>query len=242
MVQAILADRKSQTRRIVNPQPFEHPKWGLCWEPRGHGPHKPIYSEQNAFWNPISQGMLHYGCPLGEVGDLLWVRETWAVHKLHDNRPKRCGPLPRGLVVECRTCPDGIQELPGRRHRSLGDVRGKWRPSIHMPRWASRITLEITEIGCERLQDIAVGDCMAEGLDRIEQLGTHFWKVYGRNSTPPGVSDVTVSVKKSMETLWDSINGTDSSKRWEANPWVWVISFKRLTHAQQAKTGKRNCA
>ncbi len=87
-----------------------------------------------------------------------------------------------------------------------------WRPSIHMPRWASRITLEITDIRVERLQEISYADAMAEGVPFTE--------------LPPGQGRPDPLHRAKFADLWESINGPGS---WEANPWVWVIEFKRVT-------------
>ena len=87
-----------------------------------------------------------------------------------------------------------------------------WKPSIHMPRWASRITLEITGVRVERLQDISPEDCWAEGIQEMRDAGDENGELRG-------------SVKQDYQALWESINGPGS---WNANPWVWVVEFKRL--------------
>ncbi len=193
MVRAILDDRKMQTRRILKaPKALEF--YGSDDTPAvvrylddGHsGPGVYIHAEEYP-----DEGSCFVRCPYGQPGDRLWVRETWA---LADVPKKR------------RT--EAVQ------YRATGDIGPylKWRPSIFMPRWASRITLEVTGIRVERLQDISEGDAKAEGVsatcDDVEgrlDARTHFCE------------------------LWDSINGDLS---FLANPWVWVVEFKRIPQHQ----------
>lgn len=189
MVRAVLADTKTQTRRIIKPQPKQTPKFG------GFG----------RLW---FDGQDEMRCPYGQRGDRLWVREAWQ----HANFP--LGPYQDGTTVFYRADymddphgPDG-EKSPQGKYRI-------WKPSIHMPRTASRITLEITGVRVERLQDIIEGDAIAEG---IERTGRH-WKSYS------GPGRFCRSPISSYQTLWESINGVGS---WAANPWVWVILFKRV--------------
>ncbi len=145
---------------------------------------------KNAIASIIRGGELGFTkCPYGQVGSKLWVRETWV-------------PTFQGL--------DCLYKADETGKPSLFPVSG-WKPSIHMPRWASRITLEITEVRVERLQEISEEDAIAEGIPPFAPNG----KV--QSSTIPC---------KHFSTLWDSLN----AKRgygWETNPWVWVISFRR---------------
>ena len=133
-------------------------------------------------------------------GDRLWVRETFCDHWHMD----------RG-VIEYRA--DG--ELDS----DMFDAGCTWRPSIHMPRWASRITLEVTGVRVEQLQEISYEDAKAEGAE--------FWRNDGTLTELPPCS----AHRYEFEDLWTSINGADS---WDANPWVWVVSFRRLD-AKEAK-------
>lgn len=129
-------------------------------------------------------------CPYGQPGDRLWVREAW-MHVEHDVQPVR--------------------------YRATNpSYAGRWRPSIHMPRWASRINLEITGIRVERLQDISETDAMAEGI----QPELDGWTDYSNPSCQMCLNPVD-----SYRTLWESINGAGS---WALNPWVWCISFRRV--------------
>ena len=136
-------------------------------------------------------------CPYGQPGNRLWVRETWAAPHSEDARP-----------------PSAIQCDWMRIHYAATEDRGGllWRPSIHMPRWASRITLEVTGVRVERLHDISAEDAIAEGV-RVHE--DHHGKPRGSIYSPV----------QAYRDLWESINGAGS---WDANPWVWVVEFKRV--------------
>jgi hypothetical protein len=180
MVLAILQGRKSQTRRVANPQPAVSSDGYAC--------------------GPIR-------CPYGAPGDLLWVRETWCTRKCfncdvgYDDERCTCSNPPLYRATE----PDAVRadDEP-------------WRPSIFMPRWASRITLRVTGVRVERVQGISNVDAIAEGAME--------WAA--EQETP--VRDLTCSdARLVFLQLWDSIN----AKRgfgWEANPWVWVVAFERV--------------
>lgn len=194
MVRAILDGRKTQTRRIVKPQPR---------------PHKGIASVPGDFAFFNSPGCWTISCkpngpdgwaeensPYGQPGDRLWVRETWGVAPGYDNTPPR-DLKPHGMKVN---------------YSADGALIGcKSRPSIHMPRWASRILLEITSVRVEQLQDISPTDCIAEGCR-------------GGHGSIPGYL-YSATEKEHYKWLWESINGHES---WYANPWVWVVEFKRV--------------
>jgi hypothetical protein len=198
MVRALLDGSKTQTRRIMRPQPEPTP--ADYQGPAGH-------------WWPssIMQSMVHveqelqnrhggWGgfcpdcCPHGRIGDRLWVRETWAPH------PDFPESVHRGVYRADPECKYDV---------------ARWRPSIHMPRWASRILLEITGVRVERLQDINDQDAIAEGI--------------GLNPSADGVpmtfpNGETVP-RATFRCVWESINGAGS---WDANPWLWVIEFRRI--------------
>lgn len=149
-------------------------------------------------------------CPYGKPGDRLWVRETFA----------RCACEQCRAIWPAET-PHGIL---GYRATYGGPSMMIFKPSIFMPRWASRITLEITKVRVERLQDISEEDAIAEGIERIHGAAegdnrfSYFSDGFHRNF-PTG--------KETFAHLWDSIN----SKRgfgWDKNPWLWVIEFKKL--------------
>lgn len=138
-------------------------------------------------------------CPYGQPGDQLWVREShWWFKDEHDPVTGYFPPKLTAEDVEYRA--DG--EKPVR----------IWRPSIHMPRWASRITLEITGVRVERVQDISNADALAEGVD-----GHDFSMSHAAGCGPSALG--------AFRELWESINGPGS---WQANPWVWVVEFKRV--------------
>ena len=216
MVRALLAGKKTQTRRVVKsvelarggargvrvaPSTFCYLDFdgvpGLSWRPFGGCPTVPYPPEKVAAASP-------YGAP----GDRLWVRETWA---LVDDRSKpattRSGVLYRAT---------------DRRERSFSGSE-KWRPSIHMPRWASRITLEVTGVRVERLQDISEEDAKAEGAAHRIAPGGDLSAVF---DALPGEKAVPIGYRAHFRDLWESINGADS---WASNPWVWVVSFRRVT-------------
>lgn len=142
-------------------------------------------------------------CPYGQPGDRLWVREAWTTHKFMDAIP------PRDLqTISIAYVADGKIQT------------GKYRQAFHMPRRYSRITLEVTGVRVERLQDISEADAIAEGIEPDVEPGdaAPLWRNYATCNT-------TISPIYSYQTLWEQINGPGS---WDANPWVWVVEFKRL--------------
>jgi hypothetical protein len=195
MVRAILAGRKTQTRRIVKPQPEQVPDgtWkavpGECWWP---------CKEAKMM---IGTGEMAWACPYGQVGTRLWVRERWYAVEVAGE-----GIGNPFVVFEDEII--GGEPMP-KKLRPMGSVRKYGcKPSIHMPRWASRITLEVTEVRVERLNDISDADALAEGVanDRQRESTWYEGKAAGM-----------------YRDLWERINGVGS---WTANPWVWAISFK----------------
>ncbi|OWF79180.1 hypothetical protein B4900_10935 [Yersinia rohdei] len=141
-------------------------------------------------------------CQLGQPGDQLWVRETFGKYRA----------APSGFVYRA----DG--ELP------CGDPE-RWTPSIHMPRWASRINLLITGVRVERLQDISEQDALAEGLKTGKFGNENNWQ---DGFYMPGDNQPHFSAKLAFRELWDSIYGQKEGENWQANPWVWVIEFERM--------------
>lgn len=141
-------------------------------------------------------------CPYGQPGDQLWVREAWSTHERFDYVP------PAQLTtISINYLADGKIET------------GKGRPSIHMPRWASRITLEITGVLLEHLKDISEEDAKAEGAIYHDGHGI------GSNGWRHAYERVHSEAKISFAELWDS---TRDSECWDENPLVWVIEFKRV--------------
>ncbi len=206
MVRAILDGRKTQTRRVIaNVSPDN------CIPLR-----KPTKTKDGIYTH-VMDAPGHGLCPFGRVGDRLWVRETFAVLGNEDGCPIDWdGNLIKGdekqaariYKASCWQEPGnyGLWSIPDRDTQ----YEGAWRPSIHMPRWASRITLEITAVRVERLNDISHEDAKAEGC------------CYGRGG---GIPDFAVTPADHFPTLWASIYGEES---WSANPWVWVIEFRRV--------------
>lgn len=223
MVQAILAGRKNMTRRVVK---FKNKSWRLSYEAN-----EPDRTDLDAFGvldkdgnlieieegQPSSLKELEL-CPYGKPGDILWVRETW----LEEAIPK----APEGDYDEI------IYRFKASEEK---DKATKWCPSIHMPKEAARIWLQVTDVRVERLQDITEEDAMAEGVkpahcestegcpSRLCKDGCTAKGEWWNYMEPNGEGFPAYSAKESFETLWQSINGPES---WEANPWVWVVSFE----------------
>lgn len=202
MVQAILAGRKSQTRRVMKPQPQN----GAHIAPLARGPdHGPVtHWAQRA--PDVDGTILHiYRCPYGEPGDRLWIRESFQFYfgdgrQLSVLRPERL--TDRDAVVKYKA--DSTETQADRdRYGTL-----TWRPSIHMPRWASRLTLAISGVRVERLNDISEADAKAEGVEI------------------PTAADPTYRCK--FQVLWDALN-RKRGYGWQVNPWVWVLDFTVVT-------------
>lgn len=228
MVRAIVEGKKTQTRRVVKPQPRGH-HWetmhgyellvsdiylesrGRCFVRFNHTiPHPSLRCDR--FYDEDCAPF----CPYGQVGDRLWVREK------HARIPGMTGMhLPHYFA-------DG--PIPTIDIRHDAGLLGTY-PSIHMPRWASRITLEITGVRVERLQDISEEDAVAEGLSCISKDGaTYKYGIADRDGLP-GNDDFgwhwfqwEKNPRLAYRKLWESINGPGS---WAENPWVWVVQFVR---------------
>jgi hypothetical protein len=205
MVRAILDGRKTQTRRVVKPQPppaaavraMAGVDYGLFTDHRSPNEFRECLGGAEASAVP------RFRCPYGVSGDRLWVREAWG---LHDTQPN---DGPDNAHVYYRA-------TDGDRHYLRYQL---WRPSIHMPRWASRITLEVTEVRVERVQDISEDDAQAEGVDPgCLTCGENCVYSGGCGYCRPCYRDSFIG-------LWEQIN----AKRgfgWDVNPWVWAVTFK----------------
>ncbi len=214
MIRAILAGRKSQTRRIAKGITEETCYVGL----EGHDGFVPVRDDGKE--TPIL-------CPYGSVGDRLWVRETSAVYAAVYSE---CGIVYRadhatgdlskgdGGYNFHQFSDDPEQADKDRKWAAKHSGSEKWIPSIYMPRFASRITLEITGVRVERLQEITEADVMAEGCRADEDP-------YWRPSYHDPDSGGNPSARLSYEFLWEEINGVGS---WAKNPFVWCVSFKRV--------------
>jgi hypothetical protein len=210
MVKALLDGRKVQTRRIIKPQPEFDGGW---WKLAGAA-----WSERVSSIPCVPGHSLYNACPYGKRGEVLWVREAFQLL----NSPIICP----GDVVQ-RACI--VQGKPVLYRADLEDVGlegwGKWRPSIHMPRWASRLTLELTEVRVERLQDISEEDAIAEGMRPLGKHDVFNECQYADAGFTPS------SAREAFEWIWNSINGPNS---WSENPFVWCLSFK--VHKQNVDT------
>lgn len=184
MVRAILEGRKTMTRRVCKVSP-EYRFKGLMTHSLNNAP---PFKLSATFVEPNTNSGVLLDCPYGQVGDHLWVRETWA--KDYDDSSVR-------YMADIKH--------PDKANYANRTRRG-WKLSIYMPRAFSRITLEITKIRTERLQEITQKDAMKEGYD-FSASGS-------------------ASAIEWFKTLWDSING--KKYPWESNPWVWVIEFRRI--------------
>jgi len=194
MVRAIIEGRKTVTRRAIKHQP-DVPVTDAI--PRRNCPHGSATVEW--YWRPKHghlNGVPSHGwdfkCPYGQPGDRLWVRETFAVY--------------------------GDEKMAAIHYRAdrpqhVGQKGMGYKPSIHMPRWACRILLEITEVRVERLQDISYEQAMAEG---ITHAGDGLFHVADSRH-------LSLDPRESFAGLWDSTGGD-----WNANPWVWVVEFTRV--------------
>lgn len=227
MVRALLDGTKTQTRRVVKPWQCpgqatgsdewiavaqKHPRWGFVVTGT---------SEAACADNLAASGC----CPYGKPGDRLWVRETWQGPLFGDMDAYRAEPDDFNKPEFCEYAADGG---PAPEFMTMDDdLVCRWRPSIHMPRWASRILLEIVSVRVERLNAISEADAQAEGcpcyvcsrpMDGKAEDDCH---CFHRKA---GVSD--------YRHLWESINGPGS---WDKNPWVWVVEFRRATTTDTEK-------
>lgn len=190
MVQAILRDEKTQTRRIIKPQPE------IRIFPCG---------TRKKYWTSDNPKLLHAKYihqNYGEIGDVIWVRETFA---------KREFPAIGNPYIY-------------KAEQEDGHYFGPWKPSIFMPKEACRIKLKIIDIRVERIQDISEGDAKSEGVS-LHERGKHWLNYIDQSYKMTQFIYNLYSAKESYKSLWTLINGRDS---WNNNPWVWVIEFKRI--------------
>ena len=219
MVRALLDGRKTVTRRACKPQPSVS-----AHTTSADG------SPMTSWWET---GKDIVRCPYGQPGDRLWVRETFA---LLGNEDGVCVDWADNVIkgdeqdaarIYRASCPPGdygLAQIPAKAEwkpdTEAMEYDGAWRPSIHMPRWASRILLEVTGVRVERLQDISGEQALAEGIYSNPDANGMY--------TPDG--DYHTSKQdgpvRAFAALWEKINGDNA---WNANPWVWVVKFKRAT-------------
>jgi hypothetical protein len=219
MVNAIIEGRKTVTRRVLKGNQIDMHEGddGTFHAVQDHGCH-------------VTERTIR--CPCGQPGDRLWVRETWRVDGLGKSVALRLG--------DCATTSENMSYRADMEDdRACNDCQ--WIPSIHMPRWASRITLEVTAVRVERLQAISEADARAEGIrenwcgDDLQGVaGSRPWKeeLDGWMDYTPGRGDgdgaedwEALMPRESFTTLWDSINA-ERGYGWTVNPWVWVVGFE----------------
>jgi hypothetical protein len=220
MVRALLAGTKTQTRRPMKAQPRVVPDWacsgvaGLEFDWGGGG--ASTYADRPETLAAYADDFAAR-CPFGRPGETLWCRETWALEDCGDDGLRLIWKADRAAVwVRADGSRIGvIYWLPS------DYAPGRWRPSIHMPRWASRLTLEVTEVRVQRLQEISEEDATAEGIPS-DAAG---WARLG--ILPPVPVEKDGTARSAFRWLWDSINGERAS--WASNPWVWAVSFRVLS-------------
>ena len=211
MVKAILEGRKTQTRRVVKPQPTTcNDERGGHWWPSNAVQSMVHVEKELQDYDGIWGGLIDVCNPFGEKGDCLWVRETFCYGTIDEFDAEH--PLDRYLYVEQTGRVD--EDYPVYKQWCLENNAEidevAWKPSIHMPRSASRILLEITNIRVERLNEISSEDAKAEGFD----YSTH----------PSAIKmGYAIGAKTNFRHTWQEIYGTES---WDQNPWVWVVEFK----------------
>ncbi len=221
MVRAILEGRKTQTRRIVKLPPA--PNHLGHWEPVTFGGDGCTYydSKMEPFEYPLTAGVFHTRS--GETilsrirsGDTLWVRETHVIQRDFEGEPP---PFDDGRPIQRHE--DGRWLQPHYRATDpepelhYDDIEGpgcRWRPSIHMPRWACRLFLRVESVRVEQLQEITENDAVAEGTRAVSITDIRRQAVW--------------TERQDFAQLWDEINGKRAP--WESNPWVWVITFERI--------------
>jgi len=234
MVAALLDERKNQTRRVVKPQPLpsthyvnpynKNIKHMTAWTKD----HKMILGAGNI------KNMAHWACPHGFPNDELWVKESHYLYghwvtltgqktKTGKQKTKFCYQQSKGVMF--------LDKPPKKIHTKNERGRG-WhrRPSIFMPRWASRLQLKINNVKVERVQDVTEKDAIGEGVfkfdldkDSAEDFGA--WRNYLKDEFSGWIGCRTA--KDSFMSLWDSIN-KDRGHSWESDPWTWVVNFEKI--------------
>ncbi|HEJ0126194.1 TPA: morphogenetic protein [Klebsiella aerogenes] len=200
MVRAILDGRKTQTRRIVKGADGAV-KFCKEWDINGEEIFVVLGEKYHTGMNPVLGAI---SCPFGAVGERIWVRETFQ-GPLFDYEQMESYLEDSSKFEKPEFCQYAADGKPAPEYYDADDnLRHGWRPSIHMPRWASRILLEITDVRVERLRSMSQDDARAEGV------------IAASGPMEAGLA---------FRELWDSIYGEES---WAANPWVWVIEFKRV--------------
>jgi hypothetical protein len=198
MVRALLDGRKTQTRRTLRVQPPNRPGWKVS-----------DLDEDGVMWR--SGDGAYCACRLPYApGDRLWVREAFVRYHDLDDNDMRIGPLKVAYKAD-----GGFRWLDA----DTDTFRDSppWKPSIHMPRWSSRLTLIVTDVRVQRLQDISRDDAIAEGLTLASNAIEEFWRW-----PPPHDARLYLSPIIAFRDLWNSLHGPDA---WDANPWCVAVSF-----------------
>jgi hypothetical protein len=236
MVRALLAGTKTQTRRIcknkivLNGYAFNKESGHIYCHMDELPPSADLMqAKHDGFTGWWYDGWEQF-CPYGQPGDRLWVRETWGY-------TRQCDDMGDGDVIAYAAGGEHVYEdADGKRRLRLtksGAIMRPnhycyppkpWKPSIHMPRWASRITLEIAGVRVERLQEISAADAIAEGIGIAPHHPGMYEAVLADNGKGSRIVCAVDDPTEAYRALWNMING---SAAWDANPWVWVVEFKR---------------
>jgi hypothetical protein len=209
MVRAILDGRKTVTRRTIKPM-RGYEDCDTCRPDNAAASH-------SVWWHGRLEAVgVMQDCPYGKPGDRLWVRETWYCNHFDVQK----GPYlqPAEIVDLDQSREDGELVYAADGLTPYEQEQPTWKPSIHMPRWACRILLEITDVRVERLQDITSAQVTAEGVS------THGEALWGGEWWVDAPDQAIEDARKDFADLWTSTGGN-----WDANPWVWVVEFKRVT-------------
>lgn len=200
MVQALLQGTKTQTRRVVKTAGVEYVAQRI------------VYCDGK--WQGESGRIIK--CPYGQIGDLLWVRESFRLTQPYE---------PETYYFGYKDGFDSTNPASSKYDFAEPDV---WKPSIHMPKEAARIWLRITNIRVERLQDISEADAKAEGV-ALHERGVHYLNYYDQKHSTTQFIYNCRNAYDSFRSLWYVINGKrDEPFAWYKNPWVWVIDFERI--------------
>jgi hypothetical protein len=208
MVKAILEGRKTQTRRVIKPQPVD----ARCTVLTSKG--NALFFKGTTPESPSCEKNLFQLAAMATTGSQVWVREGWAVADIYDDEaPFELAQTKQGMSI-------WYKAGGGKAYKS--STPGRWRSPLFMPRWASRLTLEITDVRVERLHAITEADAIAEGVytnaEALAALGL------------PPETPVSGSCVDKYRIVWESINGKKFP--WASNPWVWVISFRKLENEE----------
>lgn len=246
MVKALLSKGKTQTRRPVIPRtpptviPQSMDPWYISGELQRYDDGRPLWA---GYHPKYPTGYKWFACDYGQPGDRLWVRETWGrVEPYPDASDSlempEVDPSHNEKILAywrkriCYRADNGVEPDPTPEDAEKGHCRGKWRPSIHMPRWASRITLEVTDVTVERLQDIDEADSDAEGV-----AVSHYYCDEGTNVDPTPVHRCNPIA--AFQELWNETY-TRRGLGWDVNPWVWAVSFKVFVLESELVTERKD--